>query len=207
MKKITLILASLLLTGMVFGQKKLTFGPQIGYASSNLTLNVDSIASDARSNFLVGAFLRYGKKIYIQPEINWLTQGSEFKYSIDSLSASQSVKLKSVQVPLTIGWRIINLKAVNVRIYGGMAANFITNVTITTENGNNNDYLVPDDFSNVQWQYVVGAGVDVLFLQLNFSYLGGINDIMNADINFDNQTQSISSKSNIFQITLGWKIL
>ncbi|HEY9114307.1 MAG TPA: porin family protein [Bacteroidales bacterium] len=207
MKKITFLLAGLLLTGMVYGQKKLTFGPQIGFASSNLTTNVSEISNSARSNFLVGAFLRYGKKIYLQPEVNWLTQGSEFKYSLDSLSASQSVKLKSVQVPLAIGWRIINLKVVNIRLYGGVAANFITNVTISTENGNNNDYLIPDDFNNVQWQYMVGAGVDVLFLAVNFSYLGGINDIMNADVTYNNQTQSISSKSNLFQITLAWKIL
>jgi len=207
MKKIAFLLAGLMLTGMVYGQKKLTFGPQIGFASSNLTTDVSGISNDARSNFLAGAFLRYGKKIYIQPEINWLTQGSNFTYSLDSLSAAQSVKLKSVQVPLTIGWRIINLKVVNIRLYGGMAANFITNVTLTTNDGSNNQYLVPDDFNNVQWQYVVGGGVDVLFLSLNFSYLGGINEIMNTDINYNNQTQTISSKSNIFQVTLGWKIL
>lgn len=204
MRKITIVLALTMMAAIVYGQKKFTFGPQIGFASSTLTVNLNDIANEARSNFLAGAFLRYGKKIYIQPEVNWLTQGGDFKYSLDSMTVSQSVKMKAVQVPLALGWRIINLKVVNIRIYGGVAANFITDVTISTDDNNYNN-LIPDDFKNVIWNYQVGAGVDVLFLSLNVSWIGGMSDVFANDITYNGQT--LSSKSNLFQVTLGWKIL
>lgn len=204
MKKTILLITLFLAVGSVLGQ--FTIGPQIGYSASNLSLNVDDIKNDVKSNFLFGAFARFGKKIYVQPEVNWGTSGSVFQYpTIDNVSpVSQEIKIKSVQVPVSVGWRMINLEVVNVRIFGGITPSFVTDVTINTENGDGTEYLVPDDFDNVNWNYQVGAGVDVFFLALNVSWMGGINNTLNGDITFDGQT--LTSKSNLFQVTLGWKI-
>ena len=204
MKKIVVLFLTLTITGFSYAQ--FTIGPQIGYAASNLTLNVDSIANDVKSNFVVGAFARFGKKIYFQPEINWATSGSVFTYPTygNGSPVSQEIKIKSIQVPLSLGWRIINMKVVNIRVYAGVTPSFNTDITINTKNGDGADYLVPDDFKNVLWNYQVGAGVDVLFLALNVSWMGGMSNVFTEDINFSGQT--LSSKSNLFQVTLGWKI-
>jgi len=206
MKKIAVILIVFFISGTTFGQ--FHFGPQIGYTASNLTVSGSDIVNNLKNNLVVGAFARFGEKIYVQPEVNWLTQGSVFEYPSlnDPVPVEQTIKLNSVQVPLSVGWRMINLEVVNIRIMGGITANFITNVTIDTENGDGNEYLIPDDFKNVQWQWQVGAGVDVLMFALDVKYFGGINDIMNTDITVDAQNYSVSSKSNLFQVTLGWKI-
>jgi hypothetical protein len=205
MKKLVLLFSALAITGISYAQ--FTVGPQIGYAASNLTLNVDSIANDAKNNFVVGAFARFGKKIYLQPEINWGTSGSVFQYPTygDPTPVSQTIKIKSVQVPVSLGWKIINLKIVNLRIFGGVTPSFVTNISIDTKNGDGTEYLVPEDFKNVLWNYQVGAGVDVLFLALNVSWMGGMSDVFANDINVYGKT--LSSKSNLFQVTLGWKIL
>lgn len=206
MKKLLIIAMIMLATGSMFGQ--FTIGPQVGYTASNLTVDQSEIVNNIKSNFLIGVFARFGKKIYVQPEINWLTQGSILTYP--SLSnpnpVEQEVKLSTIQVPLSVGWRIINLKVVNIRIYGGVTANFVTNTIINTTNGDGADYLLPSDFNSVQWQWQLGAGVDVFMFALDVRYFGGINDIMTKDITIDSQTQTISSKSNIFEVTLGWKI-
>ena len=207
MKKLLIIAVIMLATGSMFGQ--FTIGPQVGYTASNLTVDHSEIVNNIKSNFLIGVFARFGKKIYVQPEINWLTQGSILKYP--SLSnpnpVEQEIKISTIQVPLSVGWRIINLKVVNIRIYGGVTANFVTNTTINTTNGDGMDYLLPSDFNSVQWQWQLGAGVDVFMFALDVRYFGGINDIMTKDITIDSETQTISSKSNIFEVTLGWKIL
>jgi len=205
MKKLTLLIITFLMTGMSYAQ--FTVGPQIGFASSNLTMNIDSISSNAKSNFVFGAFARFGKKIYLQPEVNWSTSGSVIKYPSfgDPSPVSQTVNIKSIQVPLSLGWRMINLKVFNFRIYGGVTPSFITDISIDTENGDGTEYLVPDDFKNVLWNYQVGAGVDVFFLALNVSWMGGMTDVFANDINFNGKT--LSSKSNLLQVTLGWKIL
>lgn len=208
MKKLTTVLVILLFSGSMFGQ--FHFGPQIGYTASNLTVSGSDIVNNLKNNLVIGAFARFGEKIYVQPEVNWLTQGSTFKYQPsldDPLNVEQSIKLNSIQVPLSVGWRIINLKVVNIRIMGGVTANFITNVTIDNDPPSGGDYwITKDDFKNIQWQWQLGAGVDVFMFALDVKYFGGINDIMNTDVTVDAQNYSLSSKSNLFQVTLGWKI-
>ncbi len=207
MKKLIVTLVAIVFTVSSYGQFHV--GPQIGYTASNLSLDTDSITNGLKSNFVAGVFFRFGQKIYVQPEINWLTQGSVFKYpSIGSLSPiEQNIKLNTIQVPLNIGWRIINLEVVNIRIFAGVLANFVTNTTITTSGGDPNYYdALPteDDFGKTQWQWDVGAGVDVLMFAIDVKYMGGINNILH---DFSIGETTISSKSNLFMVTLGWKIL
>ncbi len=207
MKKIIVFFIAVLVTVSSYGQFHV--GPQIGYTASNLSVNSDSITNSLKSNFLAGVFFRIGKKIYFEPQLNWLTQGSIFKYpTLGNLSPiEQEIKLSTLQVPLNVGWRIINLKVVSIRIFAGASANFVLNTTINNSGGTQADYeklLLPDDFSKVQWQWNVGAGVDVLMFALNITYMGGINNIL-KDVSIDGN--SITSKSNLFVVTLGWKIL
>ncbi len=206
MKKILILFVAVFTSAVSFGQ--LHFGPQIGYTASNLTLDQGDIENNLKSNFLFGAFVRMGKKIYIQPEVNYYTQGSIFKTPADgNLSPlEQEISLKSLQVPVNLGWRMINLEIVNIRLFGGAVANFILDKQVKTTSGNADDYesaLVPDDFKDVNWQFDVGVGVDVLMFAVDVKYVGGISNILN-DVQFDGKT--VSSKSNLFVVTLGWKI-
>ncbi|RLD49057.1 MAG: hypothetical protein DRI88_01495 [Bacteroidetes bacterium] len=207
MKKIVITIIAVIISASSFAQFHV--GPQIGYTGSNLSIDKDSISNSLKSNFLVGAFFRFGKKIYVQPEINWLTQGSVFKYpSLGNLSPiEQNIKLNTIQVPVNIGWRIINLKVVNIRLFGGVVANFNTKTTIKTSGGDANYYdALPkeDDFAGIVWQWDAGVGVDVLMFAIDVKYMGGINNIL-KDFNYNGGT--LSSKSNLFMVTLGWKIL
>ena len=105
------------------------FGPQIGYTASKLTTNTDEIKSDFKNNFLFGAFVRIGEKIYVQPEVNWLTQGGIWKD--EEVDEEIEMNYKTVQIPVSVGWRMIDLKLVNIRIFGGLAANIATNKEMT----------------------------------------------------------------------------
>ena len=146
----------------------------------------------------------------MQPEINWLTQGSVLKYPEigDYSPIEQNVKLSTIQVPVNLGWRIINLEIVNIRVFAGIAANFIIDKNITTT-GDEQNYpeALPteDDFKNVQWQWDVGAGVDILMFAVDIKYMGGLNNIID-DFQFSNGN-TLTSKSNLFVVTVGWKIL
>ncbi len=206
MKKLLILLIAVSTAMLSYGQ--LHFGPQIGYTASNLTINQDSITNSLQSNFLLGAFVRLGKKVYLQPEVNYYTQGSVFKTpSIGGLSPlEQEIKLKSLQVPLNVGWRMINLEIVNIRLFGGAVANFVLDKQVNTTSGNAEEYetaLVPEDFNDVNWQFDVGVGVDVLMFAVDVKYVGGLSNVL-KDVNFSGNT--VSSKSNLFVVTLGWKI-
>lgn len=201
MKKLTLLMLLLFVSGMMFAQFHI--GPQIGYTSSKLTTNTSDIKSTFKSNFLFGAFARFGEKIYVQPEINWLTQGGIWEATTDGTDLEKTeMTYKTIQIPVSVGWRLIDLKLVNIRIFGGLSANIATDKKMKLD-GITQD-IEDADWNNMVWQYQVGAGVDVLMFALDLKYMGGLNNLYKGDIQFDGKT--LSTKSNLFMVTLGWKI-
>ncbi len=216
MKKLLLLFVALATSGIMYGQ--LHFGPQIGFTSSNLSLNTDSITNNLKNNFMFGVFVRMGKKFYVQPEMNWVTQGSVFRYpsvSLDGVNLSpveQNIKLKTIQIPVNVGYRIINIGIANIRLHGGVTASFVTDKTINNTDDDNSigqdliDPLKEEDINDLQWQYQLGVGVDVLMFALDVNYYGGINDLINGNVSYNNETHTVTSRSNVFLVTLGWKI-
>ncbi len=217
MKKITLIISAILcVTSM---QAQFHIGPQIGFSSSKLTTNIDDITTSLKTNFMFGAFARFGEKIYVQPEVNWLTQGSVFKYPEVNLGGSdlspfqQEIKLNSINIPVSLGWRIIDLKVVNIRIFIGLNADIVTKKTINNSedvSGIDEDLFKPitdSDIKNLAWNYHIGVGVDVLMFALDAKYVGAFGEPIMGNLKYNGANHNISSSSGMFLVTLGWKIL
>ncbi len=208
MKKLTLLLITVLMTTVMYGQFHI--GPQIGYTSSKLSYNTTDIQNSMQSNMVVGVFMRLGKKVYLQPELNYLTQGSVFRTPTlgNTNPVEQTVKLKSIQVPLSLGFQLLDIKVVKLRIFGGATANFVINKDVSPVTGsgvNPADYLTANNFKNSNFQYQVGAGVDVFMLTLDIKYYGPLDKLTNGGVKFDGKT--IDAGSSVFMVTLGWKIL
>jgi len=173
----------------------------IGFNSSKFTTNVPEIAEEANSNFLFGAFVRIGKKAYIQPEIAWVTKGGILNN--DSIQgANTTIKLSQVEVPVMLGFKLINLEVVNVRLMLGPSVGFITNKEVQPSDLVT-DPIPESSLQNIQWGFQLGAGVDVLFLTLDVRYEFGLNNLYIAP---DGGT-SYDMKNNVWRVTLGWAIL
>jgi len=202
MKKITFIVVLFFAANFAFGQ--FSIGPKIGYNTSTLTTDLDSIKSDITSNFHFGVFVRLGKKIYLQPEVNYLTTGGVFETEGLQNPVKSEIQMKSIEIPLILGWRILNFGIGNIRILLGPSAQIVVDKTISTTDGGG--YLDPimnvDDINDLNWGFNLGAGVDVLMFTLDARYQMGINDVITDVQNFD-----INSRNNLFSISLGWKIL
>jgi hypothetical protein len=203
MKKIALLIAAVLTSAVMYGQ--FTIGPQIGYTASSLSLNGQDIKTNVQSNFALGVFMRIGSKVFLQPEVNYLTQGNVF--TINSVR-EQTVNLKSIQVPLSLGFRLLNFKVVKLSVFGGATANFVVNkdVGVSGAAQATGDYLNADNFKNANYQYQVGVGLDIATFVLDVKYYGGLSDLTNGDVTLNNGSIS-SAKPNAFMVTLGWKIL
>ena len=203
MKKTTLLLVMLMAVSFAFGQ--ISLGPKVGYNTSKLTTDVSEINSDLKNSFNFGIFLRLGKKIYVQPEVNWLTRGGVFKTpTSSSLSPiEQEVDLKTIEIPALLGWRIINLGVGNVRIFAGPSASIVTDKEVSTKD--ESGFINPIQDSDVEdliWGFNLGAGVDVLMFTLDVRYQMGINEVIQKVEGFD-----FNSKNNVFAVSLGWKII
>lgn len=206
MKRCITFLAALLVSGTMFGQ--FHFGPQIGYTTPSLSYNLSDITESLKSSLVVGAFARFGKKIYVEPEINWFTQGGIFKSpDLTNLSPfEQKVTLQTIQIPLYVGWRILNLDVFNLRIQAGPSVNFIVNKKIeTTEADGWIDPIKEANIKSVQWNFQAGAGIDVFMFALNVNYFIGLNKILDG-VTVDGEPIRTEGTQQGFFVTLGWKI-
>jgi len=198
MKKILILLVVIFATLDNFGQ--FTFGPKIGYSTSKLSTDFDTIKESAKSNFQIGAFLRFGKKLYLQPEFFYATSGGELK--LEGTSLKESIRLKNISVPVLVGYKLIDAKVINLRIMAGPVVNFIIGTKIEADELIQ-DPLQDSDFKNAAWGMDVGAGVDVFFLTLDLRYEFGLNNIYIVPDGGQDQ----SMKSNLFIVSLGFKLL
>ncbi|MFO8129196.1 MAG: porin family protein [Bacteroidales bacterium] len=196
MKKTILCIFALFVITTGYSQiKGLTLGPKVGVNFSKISTNIDTLQDNMRPGFEVGAFVRIGNKLYFQPEAMFKTKGG--KLDREGTDFDYKVKLRTVDIPLMVGFRLINLKVANLRIMGGPVASFLLNKEVSTDD--KSEGLNEDDFKDVNWGLQVGAGVDVLMLTLDLRYEFGLNDVYKVnDMDF---------KNNLFSIALGWKIL
>ncbi len=198
MKKIILLFTLVVFSSTAFSQ--ISFGPKIGYNTSKLSTDKSDIKSDLQNSFQFGAFLRLGTKIYVQPEINWVTEGGIFKpISLGSLDPFEDdVKLKTIQIPFLIGVKVFDLKVANLRVFGGPSASIITDKIL----GDNNSLGIHvDNIEDLIWGLQIGAGVDVLMLTLDVRYNIGLTKVIG-----DVGSTTYNSKTNGFNVSLGWKI-
>lgn len=208
MKRILLIVVVFLAANTAFSQ--FTFGPKIGYNTSKLSVDRSDIKTDLKNSFQFGLFARFGKKYYLQPELNWLTQGGVFKNTEEQENLEkfdQEIKLKTVQVPVLIGVKLVNLKIMNLRAHAGPVASFVTDKEIDSKKLN--DYFEPikqADLKDIIWSAQIGLGVDVLMFTLDIRYNLGLNKVI-GDINLENGERiNFDSRASGFNVSLGWKI-
>jgi hypothetical protein len=161
---------------------------------------LEDIKESARNNFQVGAFMRFGKKLYLQPEIFYATSGGTLK--LESSGLEENIKMKNLCVPVLIGFKLIDAKVFNLRVMAGPSANFIIDKEV--EYDDPIQYPLQDsNFKNVAWGMDAGAGVVILFLSLDLRYEFGLNNIyIPSD---GGESQKISS--NVFIVSLGFKLL
>lgn len=214
MKKIILILVAVSMVQLASAQFNL--GIKIGYNTSKPSIDQSQIKTDLKNSFQFGVFTRLGNKVYVQPELNWLTQGGIFKDTEGKIWNSpfkQTVKLNTVQVPVMIGYKLINLKIVNLRGHLGPVASFVTDKTIKTDDWSG--YIDPikgKDVKDILWSAQIGMGVDVLMFSLDIRYNIGltkmIKEVQYKDpVSGEMKTTKFDSSISGFNITLGWKII
>lgn len=199
MKK-TLFIALLMFAGsFAFAQSPLTFGVKGGFTSSKLNSDVDE-TKNSILGYQVGVFGRLSsKKIYIQPELYFTRKGGEMKYESNGQPiANYTVKLNTFDIPLLIGYKLVDAKLANVHVMAGPVASFVYNKDISLKNGVPIEQFKDKKFEDASWSIQAGAGIDVLSVSLDVRYEWGITDIY--------KPSGQDFKNNIFLVSLGWKL-
>lgn len=214
MKKMLFICGLLLAIGTVSAQ--FNFGIKAGYNSSlsfdNLSdvqsgeYNLGDVKSELSAGFHAGAFVRLNiNKVYLQPELLYNMQKKDYRFNIadaGNLSVDKFVRFNTVDIPVLLGVKLLDLKVANLRVFAGPKFRLNAGSQVSYENLGDaaiNTSELEGDFKDSTVGLEAGAGIDVLMLSLDFRF-NMIKDI------YQTNWQSKPDSDSKFVISLGWKL-
>lgn len=210
MKKLLLIVV--ISSFSLIGYSQIGFGLKGAVSMSSFSTNLSDYESAFNTGFQAGAFLRIGDKWHLQPEVYFSGYTGDLTYNLlktgPTVEVKETVTLSSIDVPILLGFKIIDPPTLNVRLQAGPVASFVLNKEFDiTLNGISTD--PPDEYKNawqnMNWAMQVGAGVDVLFLTIDLRYQFGLTSLYDQPENSNSGIEKI--KSNLFVLSLGFKII
>lgn len=183
--------------------------PYLGYDGENVKDNIKQ-SFDTRTGAVGGIYLRFGKTLFIQPEVLISTKGGSFQIietdQEQPVTRTVSIKYSNIDVPLLIG-----LKAGPIRVLAGPVTSFRIG-----DNQRLRDAFkqytsdLNNALSEATFGYQVGAGIDIGSISLDVRKEGAFTNI--ASFQLDGQPLAsadgkLKQKISSWQVTLGLKIL
>ncbi len=210
MKKIALLIIVSFVSSATFAQ--LHLGIKGAVSMSKFTTNINDVAEAAKTGYQIGAFVRLGKKLHLQPEVYFSVKPGKVEFTTPDINdptkkfnISENINFSTVDIPILLGYRLLKIPLGNIRIQAGPVASFITNTTMTVSKDGvempEQDY--PESFKDFNWAAQFGVGVDVLFLTVDLRYELGLSNLYDKP---DNAPEDRSYKNNVFFLSVGWKI-
>ena len=240
MKKTFLLIAALLMMGSAAfagGGIDLAIGPKVGFQTASLSYQKADIKAGFSNHFTAGIFGRVTVgRVYVQPEVLYFKTsnvfdahviGVEENENLFNLPTGANVNLTlnqmNLQVPILVGFNVIDLDVVTLRAQVGPTANFVLQsktlydqtYTLEGQTAEIANTTTDEKFNpkNISWGVQAGLGVDVLkriTLDINYNFgLSKMFDALNETTlgetfdfsNIDN------TKQNMFMVTVGVKLL
>jgi hypothetical protein len=225
MKKILLFTSLICLPALSFAQdggfqlgikgginlSRLTFGDFVSTgtnANGSPSVSVDgqtfrnnlSASLDSKTGTSFGIYMRFGRNLFLQPELLYSTRAGAFSVIRNGQSETTTVKTTSFDVPVLLG-----LKGGPLRVVAGPVISFrvddnqrLGDAVRQYTNGTLNDA-----WAKAYYGYQVGGGLDIGSFGLDVRYEGNLSDI--AQINDSGAKFSQRMKS--WQITLAYRLL
>jgi len=138
-----------------------------------ITNSTESITGQLKSNYLLGAFVRIGNKLYFQPEAYYAS------YTTDQVNGNKFTYFKA---PLLLGVRLLDLKIASLHIKGG--PEYVKRLSSNYKG---------------EFKWGLGIGADVLgFITTDIRYT-----FKNGDISSIAQIDNLIHKGGMVNLTLG----
>lgn len=182
-----LLIIAACITGMnsVKAQEtEFTIGIKGGANFANLHSSLKELSKEkGKMGYNVGVFARVGGNLYLQPELNYTAFKSEYTYASDQYRP----KFKQMNVPLMVGYKLINTSELNLRISAGPDFNYTLNKP---------DAPTAFDYKRFTLGGVFNAGVDLGNITLDARYSRGFTKI----------NKGLGESTGIYNLSVGFKI-
>ena len=175
------------------------FGAKIGGNFSKLSVKKDATEYKFQPGFDIGFFARLNyHKLYVQPELFYSYQTTKYK----DVPNPQNFRTHNLNVPVLVGYKLVDVKMTNVRVFLGPEFNYVLSESTATSWRN------PANISGC-----IGAGIDIAMLTLDLRYSYAFNKSVKDGTWLYNdegqplETFSVNPHNNVISISLGWKFL
>jgi hypothetical protein len=183
--------------------------PYLAYNGQEVRDNIQE-SLDSRTGFVGGVYARFGKHLFIQPEVLVSTKGGTFdiiRNDNDTPVRQQvDVRFSNIDVPILIG-----LKGGPFRLNAGPMASFrigdnqkLRDAFRQYTSGSLNDAL-----SQAVYGYQLGAGLDILGISIDVRREGTFTDLATFKVNTPSagSSSTVRQKLNSWQVTVGIKLI
>jgi Outer membrane protein beta-barrel domain len=185
--------------------KTLDFGIKGGINSSQMittdgtvnSVNYTNFITAAKSGFNLGIFARLGgKRAYLQPEILYCQKNGE------SLSGPlvQTLKTTSIQVPILLGYKLINLKFGSLHAVTGPALSYSIGPSKLLSSMTQ---LNLNPLKTSSWNWQLGGGIDILMFTLDLRYEWGISPLSGLS----SPNIGMGNKLKLYTFSIGFKFI
>jgi hypothetical protein len=189
MKKFKALFTCILFIGTTNTFSQINLGVKAGYTSTLDLSNINSVASggydlkkvesEVNTNIHIGGFARFCiNKIYLQPELLYNIGKKEYTVTLNdinkqAISYDKFVTISTFDIPILFGYKILDLKLVNIRAYAGPKFRFNAGSSMDIRNatgGSINAANLEENIKQSQIGLETGLGVDVLMFTLDARY-------------------------------------
>ncbi len=202
--------------GFQFGVKggvnlsKLTFGefvntgtnangsPSVDVNGQTLRNNI-SDSYNSRTGMSLGIFTRFGKNLFIQPELLYTTREGQFDVVRNGVNENVTIKSTSFDVPVLLG-----LKGGPLRFMVGPVASFRidNNASLSNALKQYTGGTLNDAWAKAWYGYQIGGGLDLGKLGIDVRHEGNLTDVAQVNTNGG----SFSQRAKTWQVTLALRI-
>lgn len=182
--------------------------PYIGYDGKQVKDNLKS-SLDTKTGYVGGIYARFGRTLFIQPEILVSTKGGAFDIikNDNNIPVTQTVKIKysNIDVPLLIG-----LKGGPIRVFAGPVTSFRIgdNQRLRDALNQYTSSNFSDALADATFGYQFGAGLDIGKISLDVRKEGSFTNISSfpSTNGATENASEIKQKMKSWQVTLGIRL-
>lgn len=157
----------------------------------------ESLASKTGTSF--GVYTRFGRNLFIQPEVLYSTRSGSFNVLRNGQSESVTVKTTSFDVPVLLG-----IKGGPIRVMAGPVVSFRVddNQRLGAALSQYTNSSLNDAWAKAYYGYQIGGGLDLGSFGLDVRYEGNLSDV--AQIN--NSSGKFGQRLKSWQVTLAYRL-
>lgn len=175
-------------------------GIKAGLNQGSLTSNPSNGSAKSTTGFVGGTYARVKVLgLFVQPELLFSQRRGSFTDQATKETTTHT--LSYIDLPVLAGYKILVF-----RINAGPNLQFLVGANQTSSGSYRDPDFSKSSFNSVAVGFQAGIGADLGFFRIDARYDGSFGSLGKKVVDASGQTVDYSTRSNMYQITLGYRL-